>query len=113
MSGPCQVSKVWQGLDRLAFCENAILLELKDKSQGPTITASGAEEPNHRHPGAFLDAIALIAAADGGRDNVAAACLERSVHEPSALVIRVARNDGLYEDLRADLQEIIDVAKCG
>ncbi|KAK5074495.1 hypothetical protein LTR70_010225 [Exophiala xenobiotica] len=119
MSGSDQISDVWQGLDRLAFCENAILLELKNKSQGPIITPSKAKrqhpEPGsdgHQHSDAFLDDIALIASADGGRDNVAAACLERDVHEPSGLIVRIARNEGLNEDLRTDLQEIVDMAKC-
>lgn len=102
MSGPDQISDVWQGLDRLAFCENAILLELKNKSQGPIITPSKAKRQHHKpgsdgHPysDAFLDDIALIASADGGRDNVAAACLERDMNEPSGLVVRIAQNEGL------------------
>lgn len=114
-----QTLNLWQGLDRLAFCENAILLELRSKSQGRTITSSKVNEQQCEPRlssdllcEAFLDDIALIASGEGGRDNVAATCLERNAVEPSSFVIRVARNEGFDEDVLGRLQEIVNMAKC-
>jgi len=119
MEGSSQVQDLWQGLDRLAFCENAILLELKNKSQGTTLTSTNADRQHRdkeihqrQYSKAFLDDIALIASAGGGGDNVTAACLEKNVDQPPGLVIRIARNEGLDEHIRASLQEIVDMAKC-
>ncbi|KAK5082570.1 hypothetical protein LTS08_008835 [Lithohypha guttulata] len=86
---------LWQGLDRLAFCENAILLELKDMSQGPIITSRKDKETqcklgsfNDRLTESFLDDMALLAAGPG---------------------VRVARNEGFGGTACNDLQEVIDL----
>lgn len=111
-------TSVWHNLDRLAFCENAILLHLTNKSRG-TSTALGRsarqQTQSQTSPDAlyerFLDDIALVAAGDGGKDNIAAACLETDTAQPGRLFIRVARNDGVSEKIRRNLQSIIDMAR--
>jgi len=88
--------QVWQGIDRLSFFENAILLELKYRSQGqpvkmrtPSIERKdllGQESQD------FLDDFALVASGPGRPDNVSAACMDISEDDDQILVLRVARN---------------------
>jgi len=65
----------WRDLDRLAFCENAIWLEVKDQSRGKvlktrpsnsTVARSWRDEQSLRN---FLDDVALVAAGSGSKDN--------------------------------------------
>ncbi|KIW22049.1 uncharacterized protein PV07_12554 [Cladophialophora immunda] len=98
----------WRSLDRVAFCENAILLEVKSQSQGKAhITRSKdivmarpwRDEQSLRN---FLNDAALVAAGPGGKDNVVATCLEwETTHK---LCLRVARNEGFDEKACNQLQ---------
>ncbi|EXJ91774.1 hypothetical protein A1O3_00324 [Capronia epimyces CBS 606.96] len=115
----------WRSLDRVAFCENAILLEVKDPSQGKahktpanhselttaTAARSWRDEQSLRN---FLDDVALVAAGPGGKDKVAAVCLEREwqTAEKSglSLCLRVARNEGFDEQACSQLQHLLDQA---
>ena len=111
------VISVWHNLDRLAFCEHAILLHLVCKSRGLMTTVSRiarvqAQSPQDGLSEMFLDDVALVVAGDGGKDNVAAACLETDPVQPGRLFIRIARNDGVGRDICRNLQAIIDMAAC-
>lgn len=110
-------SDIWQGLDRLAFCENAILLDLKDRSQGLLNTGRAGKKADDELEGiaaefvrAFLDDIALLASGPGGKDNVAAACLEWNADGPD-LLLRIARNEGFDASSCARLQEVLDTVR--
>lgn len=105
---------VWQGLDRLSFCENAILLELKARSQGTSTRATFRQDDGDVLPGGdlsrqmvrdFLDDFALVAAGNGGKDNVSAACMEIP-DQDQIVVLRVAKNEGLDERTRLGLNII-------
>jgi hypothetical protein len=96
---------VWQGLDRLSFGENAILLEIKARSQGISTRATFRQDDHDFLPGGdlprqmlrdFLDDFALVAAGNGGKDNVSAACLEIK-DQDEIILLRVAKNEGLDE----------------
>ena len=95
--------RVWQGVDRLSFFENAILLELKCRSQGkpvkmhsPNIEGLDTLRQETRN---FLDDFALVASGPGGPDNVATASMEISEMDDKNLVLRVARNGGLNDEM--------------
>lgn len=111
---------VWQGIDRLSFFENAILLELKYRSQGKPVTmrsAGGSDDLGLRNIEGknqltqesrdFLDNFALVASGPGGPDNVSAACMEISERDDHILVLRVARNAGLSDEMLCRLRGII------
>jgi hypothetical protein len=96
---------VWQDLDRLSFCENAILLETKARSQGTSTREVSSQDNQDFLPSDdlsrqmvrdFLDDFALVAAGNGGKDNVSAACMEICNLE-QIVVLRVAKNEGLDE----------------
>lgn len=110
MTEPEPATSLWRGINRLEFHENAILLELKDKSQGAMTTSKKNEKPN-QYSERLLDDIALIASGGGGPDNVTAVCLEKAVGQPPGFVIRIARNEGLEEGTRQQLQRIVEMAK--
>src|SRR5437016_13370135 len=108
---PCSV---WQGLDRLSFCENAILLELKARSQGAPTRARFALDDEDALPEGhlsrqmvrdFLDDFVLVAAGKGGKDHVSAACMEIR-DQDSTVVVRVAKNEGLGEQTLRGLNDI-------
>ena len=113
--------QVWQGVDRLAFFENAILLELKYRSQGkpvkmdsPNIEGNDTLRQEVRN---FLDDFALLASGPGGPDNVSAASMEISEMDDKNLVLRVARNGGLNDEmlcrLKGTVRTIIDNGSSG
>ena len=121
------LTNVWESIDRLAFFENAILLELKSRTQG-TATKTNSSQGIGRSTAtthglypydtrAFLDDIALVASGGGGADNVTAACLEVSDCNDRTLVIRLARNDGTNENtlshVNTMLTEIIQAHRAG
>ena len=103
---------VWQGLDRLSFCENAILLEMKARSQG-TSTRDYCKEGRTDLPlnldltrqmaRDFLDDFALVAAGHGGKDNVCASCMEIR-NEDQIVTLRIAKNDGVDEQTLRGLE---------
>jgi hypothetical protein len=105
---------VWQGLDRLPFYENAILIETKARSQGKSTRAGSRQddpvvlpddELSRQIVRDMLDDFALVAAGNGGKGNVSAACMETQDQEQIA-VLRVAKNEGLDEQTLLDLNRI-------
>jgi len=114
---PCQV---WQGLDRLSFFENAVLLELKYRSQGKPVkmrtnkssqdlgSAANKRDPLLQMTHDFLDDFALVASGPGGPDNVSAVCMEIS-DQDQIVVLRVARNGGSSEEALCHLRSIIQI----
>jgi hypothetical protein len=113
--------QVWQGIDRLSFVENAILLELKYRSQGkPVKTHSPSIERKDllgQDSRDFLDDFALVASGPGGPENVSAACMEISEKDDQILVLRVARNGGINDKmlcrLRGTIRSIIENVTAG
>ena len=109
---PCHI---WQNLDRLSFCENAILLDLKSHSQGKPIKMRASQiccdiAPDSNLPRQmicdFLDDFALVVSGNGGKDNVSAACMEID-DQGGTIVLRVARNEGLDEQMMGELRRIL------
>ena len=103
--------QVWQGVDRLGFFENAILLELKYRSQGkpvkmdsPNIEGNDTLRQETRN---FLDDFALVASGPGGPDNVSAASMEISEIDDKTLVLRVARNGGFNDEMLCRLKRTV------
>ena len=103
--------QVWKGIDRLSFFENAILLELKYRSQGKPVKMYSPsierEDPMDQERRNFLDDFALIVSGPGGPDNVSAACIEISERDDQNLVLRVARNGGLNDEMLCRLKDSI------
>ena len=109
-------TQVWEGLDRQGFFENAILFELKHRSQGqpvktPTrnlancIPTFQREEDISRWVPGFLDDFALAVSGPGGPENVSAVCIEiEPIHE--VVVLRVARNAGFSKEVLCHLESI-------
>ena len=92
----------------MGFFENAILLELKYRSQGkpvkmdsPNIEGNDTLRQETRN---FLDDFALVASGPGGPDNVSAASMEISEIDDKTLVLRVARNGGLNDEMLCRLK---------
>lgn len=102
--------QVWQGIDRLSFFENAILLELKYRSQGKPVKMRSPsierKDPLGGESRNFLDDFALVASGPGGPDNVSAACMEVSERDDQILVLRVARNGGINDQMLCHLKGI-------
>ena len=103
--------QVWKGIDRLSFFENAILLELKYRSQGKPVKMYSPsierEDPMDQERRNFLDDFALVVSGPGGPDNVSAACIEISERDDQNLVLRVARNGGLNDEMLCRLKDTI------
>ena len=103
--------QVWQGIDRLSFFENAILLELKYRSQGKPVKMHSLrierKNPLGQESRNFLDDFALVASGPGGPDNVSAACMEISERDDQILVLRVARNGGINDEILCGLKGIV------
>lgn len=112
--------QVWQGIDRLSFFENAILLELKYRSQGNPVkmlSPSGGDNLDSRvverknsltrESQDFLNDFALFVSGPGGPDNVSAVCIETSDRDDQILVLRVARNGGLSDEMLCGLSGTI------
>ncbi len=112
---------VWQGIDRLSFFENAILLELKYRSQGQPVKmrtpSIKRKDPLVQESRDFLDDFALVASGPGGPDNVSAACMEISKNDDQILVLRVARNGGIDHEmlcrLRGTIRSIVEHITAG
>ena len=103
--------QVWQGVDRLSFFENAILLELKCRSQGkpvkmpsPNIEKNDTLRQESRN---FLDDFALVVSGPGGPENIAAASMEISEMNDKDLVVRVASNGGLDDERLCSVKGIV------
>lgn len=119
------LSHTWLEVDKTAFCENAILLELKNRAQGMMFRAdtSGGGGGTHSAKSSLypystqdlLDDLALIAAGPGGKDNVTGACLEvDSVSDDrQILVVRLARNGGIDRNFVETIQNFCDLAISG
>ena len=113
--------RVWQGIDRVSFFENAILLELKYRSQGEPVKMRSpsikSKDPLGQESRDFLDDFALIASGSGGPDNVSAACMEISERDDQILVLRVARNGGINDEmlchLRGTIRRVIENITAG
>jgi hypothetical protein len=109
------VCDIWQGLDRLSFCENAILLDIKNLQQGEPFLTRTTKEGHDLIDGTglpsqlvcnFLDDFALAVAGSGGKDNVSAVFAEFREDE-KALTIYVARNEGLDEPRLESLRQLL------
>jgi hypothetical protein len=109
---PCHI---WQSLDRLSFCENAILLDLKSHSQGKPIKTCANQidydiasdsDLSSQIIRDFLDDFALVVSGSGGKENVSAACMESNDQE-GIILLRVARNEGVSEDMILDLRRVL------
>jgi hypothetical protein len=105
---------VWRGLDRLAFCENAILLELKARSQGSSTKVSARQDDSDLHSEDdlsrqmicnFLDDFALVMSGAGGKNNVSAVCMEAD-DQDQIITLRVARNEGVDDQALLELNRI-------
>ena len=112
--------EVWTGIDRLPFFENAILLEYRSRSQGEPLQScslmngkvTGLESAKVPVPLAteardFLDDFALVAAGSGGPENVSATCMELSGEDDLAVIVRVARNEGVSDEMLCSLRNIV------
>lgn len=107
-------SNVWQGVDRVAFHENAILLDVKlrslDNPIKPTIQDDQHVEPQDgltaQHVRNILDDLALVLSADGGSDNVSAVCMEHD-ESLSTITLRMASNDGVPPKKLGDLRRLL------
>lgn len=109
-------SNVWQGIDRVAFHENAILLDVKLRSLGnpikPTIYDDPQVEPKDgltpQHVRNILDDLALVASGDGGSDNVSAVCME---HDESlgTSTFRMSSNEGVTQQKLGDLRRLLEL----
>ena len=109
---------VWDDIARRPFFENAILLDVKHRSQGSPVKkpvvlseesgisdAQNGESASTWVPG-FLDDFALVASGAGGPGNVSAACMEIESGQ-RVVTIRVARNAGFNVDTLCYLEGII------
>ena len=113
--------QVWQGIDRVSFFENAILLELKYRSQGKPVKMHSPsierKDPVDQEIRNFLDDFALVASGPGGPDNVFAACMEISERDDRILVLRVARNGGINDEvlcrLKGTIRSVIEKISSG
>ncbi|KAK5246064.1 hypothetical protein LTR40_002077 [Exophiala xenobiotica] len=105
---------VWQGIDRLAFHENTILLDVKVRSQGdPTRSAIDTHDCVGFQDGLtpqlicnVLDDFALVVSGSGGKDNVSAACMEYD-KELRTVTVRISSNEGIERPKFEDLQRLL------
>lgn len=114
------IVNIWQDIDRVAFFENSIILEMKSKSQGECVKFDKSNLQNFCSPGTsrryhypvrdFLDDVCLVASGCGGADNVTAACLELVDCEGPVLVLRLARNAGASPQMLKAIRDILDEA---
>lgn len=107
----------WQGLDRQAFHENAILLDLKCRVQGHLLKPSAVPLHNGLHRDestaardarCFLDDMALVVAGNGGKENVTAVTMEKG--QEGTLTIRIAQNDGVDLKTCPELESLLKIA---
>jgi hypothetical protein len=108
---------VWQGVDRRSFFKNAILLEIKNRCQGPSINSQSRRDSGVgifrddvqngvQGARAFLDDLALLSSSDGGAANVSAVCMEID-DDSQVITLRVARNEGPDEKILGHLRCLI------
>jgi hypothetical protein len=94
---------IWQGINRLAFHENAILPDVRLRSQGVPIRSAVLNDDHaESHDGLspqlirnVLDDFALVLSGHGGKDNVSTVCMENN-EELRIITLRVSSNDGIY-----------------
>ena len=112
---------VWSGVDRRAFHENTIILEVEQHLQDipiprTNVSASAlryAEPITHLHieesvPD-FLDDVALLASGNAGPENVCGVCLENDDRN-GKFTIRLARNEGVQPRLLEVFQNVVQTA---
>lgn len=107
-------SDVWEGIDYVAFHENAILLDVKLRCQGnPTRSVIQNDKYVESQDGLTpqlirntLDDFALVVAGDGGKENVSAVCMEHN-EELRMITLRISSNDGIQEQKLAGLQGLL------
>ena len=107
---------VWQGIDRLAFHENAILLDVRLRSQGVPIKSAlpndddiqSDDDPSPQLIRNVLDDVALVLSGHGGKDNVSAVCMEND-EERHTITLRVSSNDGIDEQKLGDLEGLLQL----
>jgi len=107
---------IWNGLDKLAFYENTIILESLQRSQGASPVRIGKHDRHHNNSkqngeigwvSDFVDDFALISAGRGGASNVTAACLEREDSTADFFTLRVAKNEAFNPAEVRYLEDII------
>jgi len=112
---------VWRDLDRLAFCENAILLEIKTRSQGNLTKVCARQDDSDPHSKDdlsrqmicnFLDDFALVASGAGGKNNVSAVCMEAG-DQDQIITLRVARNESVDDQMLLELNRITRLMTTG
>ena len=107
----------WQGLNRRAFHENAILLDCKQRSQGRLLKPSDLVVPVHHQQTPylsvesnilrdFLNDVALVASGAGGKDKVVAVCLE---DHGDVATLRLAANESLDSGTLQDMEDILEL----
>ena len=107
---------VWQGIDRLAFHENAILLDVRLRSQGAPIRSTAFyddqiqsdEDLSPQLIRNVLDDLALVLAGQGGKDNVSAISMENDP-DLHIITLRVSSNDGINEQKLADFEGLLQL----
>ena len=105
---------VWQGVDALAFYENAILLDVRFRSQGIPIRSAiscndQVQADKDLSPQLIrnvLDDLALVLSGHGGKDNVSAICMEDDT-ESHVTILRLSSNDGVGEQKLADFEGLL------
>ena len=93
---------IWKDVDKLAFHENGIILEILGRSQGTApsklssrknVVESDGDSDDLEWVTHLLDDFALVSAGAGGASNIAAACLDLSQTPGNCFNIRVAKNE--------------------
>lgn len=105
--------KPWESIDALAFHENAIVMELLGRSQGPASVRNEYRAEKHHNDyysvQYLLDDLALVASGAGGAANVAAACMDISDTPPKCIIIRIAKNEDFTPKEVQVLKEIVAI----
>jgi hypothetical protein len=107
---------VWQGLDCLAFHENAILLDVAFGSQGVPIRSAVHNDNDVESQDGLtpqlarnvLDDFALVLSGRGGKENVSAVCMEHD-EELRTITLRSSRNDGIDKQKRGELEGLLQL----
>ena len=112
--------QVWEGIDSLAFHENAILLDIRLRSQGIATKLPISDNDQFKSDDSlsyplirsFLDDFALVLSGPGGNDNVSAVCMEND-EEHHMIILRVSRNDGVDEQKLSELERLVRLSVHG
>ena len=116
-----QTRSIWKGLSEDAFRQTVIALSRVtngvpvDSKRWWSTSMSSQSLPtsiecrllSSQTEQRLADDFAFISAAQEGVESVAAVCIEE-IREPMGLVIRVAANEGIREEIRNALKEICD-----